>query len=316
MSVADFYHWLDKLGLEYGPSFRGVRELHVGQREALTKVQLPCGLANTQYVMHPAFLDACLHAYPLVLDGAEEAKGDRRNSYLPISLEGFRCYQDGIDKAWVHIRLRSVEKDDTQVVDIRVYDDAERLVADLEGLTVRLLPLAKVQTPRAGTDDLFYRAVWRKCVREAARPEKDRAPASWMIFADAKGVGVALAGTLEAAGHRCHLVYREDALAQYGARPNVDRERTEAPRFSPVAGALRCQRAATVRWRGLPVGIGCAADRRPYPRRIEERQRDDVPRRAGDPAGPCGDSIDEFRGQAAMVCNREHAKNRWPRPAC
>ena len=243
-------------GLNTEPSFRGVRELYLGQHEALTKVQLPDGLANTQYVMHPAFLDACLHAYPLVLDGAEKAKGDRRNSYLPVSLEGYRCYQDGIDKAWVHIRLRSVEKDDTQVVDIRVYDDAERPVADLEGLTVRLLPLAKVQPPRASTDDLFYRIAWRKSVREAASPEKDRAPASWMIFADAKGVGVALAGRLEAAGHHCHLVYREDAFAQHGV-PNVDRERTATSRFSPIAGAVRCQRDATVRWRDLPVGIGC-----------------------------------------------------------
>ena len=97
LPVADLYDRLDKLGLEYGPSFRGVRELYLGQHEALTKVRLPDGLANTQYVMHPAFLDACLHAYPLVLDGEENAKSDRRNSYLPISLAGFRCYQDGID---------------------------------------------------------------------------------------------------------------------------------------------------------------------------------------------------------------------------
>ncbi len=98
--------------------------------------------------MHPAFLDACLHAYPLVLDGAEKAKSDRRKSYLPVSLEGFRCYQDGTDNAWVHTRLRSVEKDDTQVIDIRVYDEAERPIADLDGLTVRLLPLDKVQSAR------------------------------------------------------------------------------------------------------------------------------------------------------------------------
>ena len=43
--------------------------------------------------------------------------------------------------------------------------------------------------PRA--DDLFYRPVWRKSVRRTARPGEDRAPASWMIFADAKGVGAA-----------------------------------------------------------------------------------------------------------------------------
>lgn len=225
LTVADLYDRLDKLGLEYGPSFRGIRELYLGQHEALTKVRLPDGLANTQYVMHPAFLDACLHAYPLVLDGEENAKSDRRNSYLPISLAGFRCYQDGIEEAWVHTRLRSVEKDDTQVIDIRIFDAAQQPVAELEGLTVRLLPLDSVQLPQAGTDDLFYRVAWRKSVRRAANSEKDRAPASWMIFADAKGVGVALASRLEAAGHHCHLVYRGDAFAQQGVRKWTVNER-------------------------------------------------------------------------------------------
>ncbi|HXF18382.1 MAG TPA: acyltransferase domain-containing protein, partial [Burkholderiales bacterium] len=131
LPVADFYDRLGGLGLEYGPSFRGVRELYVGQHEALTKVGLPDGLANTQYAMHPAFLDACLHAYPFVLDVAENAASDGRKSYLPVSLAGFRCYQDEIDEAWVHTTLRSVEKDDTQVVDIRVYDMAQRPVAEL-----------------------------------------------------------------------------------------------------------------------------------------------------------------------------------------
>ena len=58
-------------------------------------------------------------------------------------MERYRCYQDGIDQAWVTRKLRSVKKDDTQVIDIRVYDVAERPVAELEGLAVRLLPLDK-----------------------------------------------------------------------------------------------------------------------------------------------------------------------------
>ena len=214
----ELYERLDNLGLEYGPCFRGVRELYLGQHEALAKVQLADSTANAKYVMHPALLDACLHAYPLVLDGADETKADRNNSYLPVSLEAFRCYQDGTDKAWAHLRLRRVENDDTQVVDIRVYDDAEQPVADLEGLAVRLLPLAKVLTPRTGTDNLFYRVAWRKSVRDTTSTPKDRTPASWMIFADEKGVGAALADRLEAVGHRCHLVHREDASAQAGVR--------------------------------------------------------------------------------------------------
>jgi acyl transferase domain-containing protein/surfactin synthase thioesterase subunit/acyl carrier protein len=219
LSVADFYNRLNELGLEYGPDFRGVYELYLGQHEALTNVRLPDGLANTQYLMHPAFLDACLHAYPLVLDGAEKAGRDRHESYLPISLEGFRCYRDGVDQAWVHTKLRSVEKDDTQVVDIQVYDDAERPVADLEGLSLRRLPLGRLKQPQASsTDNLFYRSVWRKNVRQTDSLGEDRAPASWLLFADARGVATALAGKLEAAGHRCHIVCRGDAFARHGDR--------------------------------------------------------------------------------------------------
>ena len=222
---ADVYDRLNELGLEYGPSFRGIRELYLGQNETLTRVRLPDGLANTQYVIHPAFLDACLHAYPLVLDGAGSVNGGHGRSYLPVSLEGFRCYQDGVDKAWVHTSLRSVEKDDTQVVDIRVYDEAERPVADLDGLAVRLLPFAKVHSSQASTDDVFYRVAWRKSDRDTFRTVQHRSLASWVIFADAQGIGVALADRLETAGHHCHLVYRDDAFAQRGARTWTVNER-------------------------------------------------------------------------------------------
>lgn len=226
LSIADFYARLNKLGLEYGPGFRGVQELYLGQNETLTKVKLPDGLANTQYLMHPAFLDACLHAYPLVLDGVGKTERDLHQSYLPISLEGYRCYQDGIDKAWVHTKLRSVEKDDTQVVDIQVYDDAERPVADLEGLSLRRLPLGRVKQPEvSSTDNLFYRSVWRKSVRQTDNPGKDRAPASWLLFADARGVAAALAGKLEAAGHHCHIVSRGSAFARQCARAWTVNER-------------------------------------------------------------------------------------------
>ncbi len=225
LPVSDFYDRLGRLGLEYGPSFRGVRELYLGQHEVLTKVRLPDGLANGQYAMHPAFMDACLHAYPLVLDGVEEAESDGRASYLPVSLKGYRCYQDGIDRAWAHTRLRSVENNDTQLIDIRIYDDTDRLVAELEGLAVRLLPLDKMRRPRAGDDDLCYRAVWRKSARSTDSLEKDRAPASWMIFADATGVGAALARRLEAAGHRCHLVHRGDAFTRLDTRTWTANER-------------------------------------------------------------------------------------------
>jgi surfactin synthase thioesterase subunit/NAD(P)-dependent dehydrogenase (short-subunit alcohol dehydrogenase family)/acyl carrier protein len=46
-----------------------------------------------------------------------------------------------------------------------------------------------------------------------------------MIFADGKGIGLALARKLEAAGHHCHLVYRDDAFARRGQRTWTINER-------------------------------------------------------------------------------------------
>ena len=110
-----------------------------------------------EYVMHPAFLDACLHAYLLVLDGAGSAKSDGGSSYLPVSFGGFRCYQDGIDQAWVHTRLRSVEKDDTQVIDIR--DLRPGGAAGGRAGRIGAAPVAARESragSRASADDLFY----------------------------------------------------------------------------------------------------------------------------------------------------------------
>ncbi|HEU5276253.1 MAG TPA: SDR family NAD(P)-dependent oxidoreductase [Xanthobacteraceae bacterium] len=222
--VAEVYESLHKLGLEYGSAFRGIREVYLGEHEALTKVRLPEGLATAPYAIHPAFLDACLHAYPLVLQGTETLAGDRREIHLPVSLAGYRCHQDGVDEAWVHTKLRTVESDNSQVVDIRIYDTADRPVAELEGLVVRPLPLEKVVPGRAVTDDVFYRVAWRKSIRRSGR-KQDRAPASWLIFADAKGAGAALAARLEAAGHRPHLVYRAGAFARQGPRTWTVNER-------------------------------------------------------------------------------------------
>lgn len=219
--VGDLYDRLARLGLQYGPGFRGVREVHIGQREALTLVQLPQGLADARYALHPAFLDACLHAYPLVLDTAK-GEGDGP-PYLPVSLAAYRCHQNGVETAWVHTKLRSAAVDGTQVVDVGVYDPAGRAVAEVEGLTLRRLPLETI-VPARDDQGLFYRVAWRESARPALVHRTGRA-ASWIILADESGLGAALAGRMEALGHHCHLVYRADGFAQQGPRTWTANER-------------------------------------------------------------------------------------------
>ncbi|MGQ0842491.1 SDR family NAD(P)-dependent oxidoreductase, partial [Actinokineospora sp.] len=60
------YERLDARGLGYGPAFRGLRELWRDGRTAYATVVLPDGLAVDGYGVHPALLDAALHALAAV----------------------------------------------------------------------------------------------------------------------------------------------------------------------------------------------------------------------------------------------------------
>jgi polyketide synthase 12 len=67
--VDGLYEQLLEHGLEYGPTFRGVRAAWRDDRHVYAEVVLPEGVTATGYGLHPALLDAALH--PLALDRDE-----------------------------------------------------------------------------------------------------------------------------------------------------------------------------------------------------------------------------------------------------
>jgi acyl transferase domain-containing protein/surfactin synthase thioesterase subunit len=152
-----YYETLRALGLEYGASFRAIEMLQRGNGEVLTRVRLPTHLSDGQAGLHPALLDACLHLYPALVDaygdftqGPEESQ----STYLPISIERFRCADVCAREVWVHGVRRQPANGDTETltVDIAIYQDDGRFAATIEGLLLKplspeaLRPLATTGT--------------------------------------------------------------------------------------------------------------------------------------------------------------------------
>lgn len=209
LSVAQLYDKLHTLGLEYGPDFRGITQIHMGQQEILTKVRLPETCDPHSYLLHPAFLDACLHAYPFGLDAKAAGQNGGDAAFLPVSLERYDCAQEGITSAWVHTVQRGASEDGSRTFDIRVFDMGERPVATLQGVTVQRLPLGFVQETKINDTDLFYRIAWRPAPTSSGAELAADANSSWIIFGDSGSrLGDALFGRLEALGHHCHMIYR------------------------------------------------------------------------------------------------------------
>jgi acyl transferase domain-containing protein/surfactin synthase thioesterase subunit len=156
--VDRYYETLRALGLEYGASFRAIETLQRGNGEVLTRVRLPAHLSHDgQAGLHPVLLDACLHLYPaLVADYGDftQAAAERRGTYLPISIERFRCANVRAREVWAHGVLRQPANGDTDVftIDVVVYQDDGRFAAAIEGLSLKSLPPEALRLTSGASD--------------------------------------------------------------------------------------------------------------------------------------------------------------------
>ncbi|AGP59517.1 hypothetical protein M271_40690, partial [Streptomyces rapamycinicus NRRL 5491] len=142
MNVADFYDRLMAEGYEYGPAFQG---LQAAWRDGDT-VYAEVALAEEQaqeaarYDVHPALLDAALHACTLNTPDAEEGVG------LPFSWNHVQVHATG------PATLRVAVTQEADGWSLRVADDTGRPVATIGSLITR--PVT-ADTLGSTTDDLL-----------------------------------------------------------------------------------------------------------------------------------------------------------------
>ncbi|MBV8138380.1 MAG: SDR family NAD(P)-dependent oxidoreductase, partial [Deltaproteobacteria bacterium] len=223
-----YYEAIAQLGLNYGPSFRGIQALWCGKGEALSRVRIPDSLAIEGFELHPAFLDACLHIYPALVeeygDFTAFPEGQKR-TFLPISLERVRFLTRGLREAWVHAvrRLDPDGNSDTMTIDLRILNNEGRAVAVLDGLSLRRL--AKEDLGVGGGDAIeswLYQTRWVLRPPLAPAALSNNAASRWLIFADNEGVAAELAGRLESLAQQCQLVYQDRSQDEYALERLID----------------------------------------------------------------------------------------------
>jgi myxalamid-type polyketide synthase MxaE and MxaD len=173
----------------------------------LAEIHAPAAIADEleRYAVHPALLDAFGQALPLALP-----EGDPRAS-SPFFMEGLErvvVHRRAGPRAFSHLVLRPDAAPHHVTGDVRVYDEAGGLVAEMLGLRLRFLDAFGEMASRV--EDWLHELRWD--VRPLPPTAPDVAPcAGWLILSDAAGVGAALAERLRASGERAVLV--ESGLA-------------------------------------------------------------------------------------------------------
>ncbi len=186
------YASLRARGLEHGPAFSGITELHAStQRDSFwARVTLPDPARTARHGLriHPVLLDLCAQ---LVVAGLIDEPG--HGLVLPVGMRAVRILAAPEDACYAHARLTHTAAD-AIVGDVRLLDEAGNPLVEIDAL--------RFVRHDAGADEnvdrWFLETRWQPVPR---RQSPDPAtPGPWLLIGEADGSARTLADALALAG--------------------------------------------------------------------------------------------------------------------
>ncbi|MFC4044716.1 type I polyketide synthase [Dactylosporangium siamense] len=231
VSLDGFYAGLAVAGFRYGPVFQGLEAAWRVGDDVYAEVALPDGAAEDadRFTVHPALLDAALHAVALT------GLGRTDRGRLPFAWTGVTVHAAGATR--LRVRLRTLG---TDAVALTVTDPAGAPVATVASLTLRELSAARPAA--ASVTEGLLRLDWQVLRLPAPAGQ----PLRWAVVGeDRLGFGAAA----EAAG--VHLESYADLPALAAAADNGARVPATVFVVSAGAGADRVAAAHELAARAL-----------------------------------------------------------------
>nr|WP_244955719.1 type I polyketide synthase [Streptomyces chrestomyceticus] len=203
VDVSGFYQAAGANSYGYGPAFQGLRAVWRRGEEVFAEVALPEEVAEdaAAFGLHPALLDAVLHASALLEAEGEGEPGEIR---LPFAWTGVELHASGA--SMLRARLR---RDAQGTLTVTAADAAGQPVISVASLITRPVDTGQLRTADTGMADALFGVEW------AAVTTAEAASGEWaLIGADRFDV----AGKLTAAGTpvRCFPGLEELAAAAAG----------------------------------------------------------------------------------------------------
>ncbi|WP_344138112.1 polyketide synthase dehydratase domain-containing protein, partial [Saccharopolyspora halophila] len=143
VEITGFYERLAESGFDYGSAFRGLRRAWRLGDEVFAEVVLPEEVETSGFGLHPALLDASLHA--LGFAGEQASAG-----VVPFSWRGISLHASGASQ--LRVRM-SVAADGS--MGIALADSGGAQVASVDSLVVREFAPAELDDAQVSRDSLF-----------------------------------------------------------------------------------------------------------------------------------------------------------------
>ncbi len=160
ISVEALYQKYQERGIVYGTSFQGITQLWKNQEEALGFIHVPQEILAEMdtYTFHPALLDAAMQVV-----GGGLFDSDKQDSYLPVSIERFTCYQHPTPSVWSHVQFdvdMNVEQAMLTIPHMRFYTPEGKFIASMEGLVIKKASRGAMLRSHEIWQDWLYEIEW------------------------------------------------------------------------------------------------------------------------------------------------------------
>ncbi|MGY0055547.1 type I polyketide synthase [Streptomyces sp. LZ34] len=165
IDLNDLYPRLADVGFDYGPLFRGLGAAWRHGDTILGELHLPPDSAHDagRYGLHPALLDAALHATALT------STGGVLQSALPFAFSGVTLHTTGVTAARVRLSPARAAQD-PDAVSLDITDRSGRPVAHLASLTLRPVSMDELRAAGgAGPEDSLFGIEW-ETLRQPTAP--------------------------------------------------------------------------------------------------------------------------------------------------
>ncbi|MET0237507.1 MAG: SDR family NAD(P)-dependent oxidoreductase [Kibdelosporangium sp.] len=148
VDVSGMYDDLAALGYGYGPAFQGLRAAWRRGDDIFAEITLPADAEASAFGLHPALLDAALHAERILDEGRPEA--DR--TALPFAWTGVTLHAAGASTLRVKL-----SKPGPDAVALAIADPTGQPVATVDSLIVREVSAAQLGNTQP---DSLYEIAW------------------------------------------------------------------------------------------------------------------------------------------------------------
>jgi acyl transferase domain-containing protein/NADPH:quinone reductase-like Zn-dependent oxidoreductase/NAD(P)-dependent dehydrogenase (short-subunit alcohol dehydrogenase family)/acyl carrier protein len=210
VGIDDLYDRLAGFGYEYGPLFQGVRAAWKRGQEVFAEVALPAEheVDAERFGLHPALLDAALHALGLSL--LDEQSGEEQGlagAMVPFSWGAVRLFAGGASA--LRVRLSGFAGEGANEVSFAAVDESGAAVVSVGSLVSRPVSAEQLAAPGGARRDSLFCLDWT--VVGGSPSASEVSPRRWALLgAD----GCELAEGLRAAGVDVEAYGKLDALAE------------------------------------------------------------------------------------------------------